>query len=121
MSITENKSQQDGLTIFMMVKTMPEWLSFPVAQRFEYFNRYMSPILKKYEDEVRCRIFDTEFFSTRVTDLWMWEANSRHAYEMVVEELRETPLWDRYFAIVEILVGVENAYARNYGREAVSA
>jgi hypothetical protein len=59
--------------------------------------------------------------ATRVTDVWVWEAKSRHAYEMVVEKLRETPIWDRYFSIIEILAGVENAYARNYGREAVSA
>ena len=39
----------------------------------------------------------------------MWQVKSRHAYEMVVEELRETPLWDRFFSIVEILAGVENA------------
>lgn len=114
-------SQQDDLTVFMMVKTMPEWLGFAIEERFAHFNRYMNPILKKYEDEVRCRIFDTEFFSTRVTDVWVWEAKSRHAYEMVVEELRETPLWDRFFSIVEILAGVENAYARNYGQDAVSA
>ena len=62
-----------------------------------------------------------EFFSARVTDVWMWQAKSRHAYEMVVEELRETPLWDRFFSIVEILAGVENAYARNYNRAAISA
>lgn len=111
----------DDLTVFMLVKTMPEWLGMPVAERFAHFNSRMKPILKKYEDEVRCRIFDTEFFSTRVTDVWMWEAKSRHAYEMVVEELRETPLWDRFFSIVEILAGVENAYARNYDRTPVSA
>jgi hypothetical protein len=51
----------------------------------------------------------------------MWEAKSRHAYELVVEDLRETPLWDRFFSILEILPGVENAYARNYEREPVSA
>jgi hypothetical protein len=112
--------QQDDLTVFMMVKTMPEWLGLPVAERFAHFHHYMNPILQKYENDVRCRIFDTEFFSTRVTDVWVWEAKSRHAYEMVVEELRETPLWDHFFSIVEILAGVENAYARNYGREAVS-
>jgi hypothetical protein len=38
-----------------------------------------------------------------------------------VEELRETPIWDRFFLIVEILAGVENAYARNYDRAPVSA
>ena len=76
---------------------------------------------EKYENQVRFRFYDTEFFSARVTDVWKWEAKSRHAYELVVEELRETPLWDRFFSIVEILAGVENAYARNYDREAVSA
>jgi hypothetical protein len=81
----------------------------------------MSPILKKYENQVRLRFYDTEFFSARVTDVWMWEAKSRHAYELVVEELRETPIWDRFFSIIEILPGVENAYARNYNRKAVSA
>ena len=111
----------DELTVFMLVKTMPEWLGMPVAERFAHFNCHMKPILQKYEDEVCCRIFDTEFFSTRVTDVWMWEAKSRHAYEMVVEGLRETPLWDRYFLIVEILAGVEKAYARNYDRHAISA
>jgi hypothetical protein len=122
MSTTEKALvQQDDLTVFVLVKTTPEWLGFTIDQRFGHFNRYMVPLLKKYEKEVRFRFFDTEFFSARVTDIWVWEAKSRHAYELMVEELRETPLWDRFFSIVEILAGVENAYARNYDREAVSA
>ena len=111
----------EELTVFVLVKTMPEWLGFSVDQRFAHFARYMQPILKKYEDQVHFTFYDTEFFSARVTDVWMWQAKSRHAYEMVVEELRETPLWDRFFSIVEILAGVENAYARNYNRAAISA
>ena len=51
----------------------------------------------------------------------MWDAKEHHAYELLVEELRETPFWDRYFDIVEILPGVENAYAKNYGREPITA
>ncbi len=51
----------------------------------------------------------------------MWEAKHHHAYELLVEALRETPFWDRYFEIVEILPGVENAYAANYGRAALGA
>jgi darcynin-like uncharacterized protein len=123
MTTTKQKPEesQDDLTVFMMVKTSPEWLGFSIDQRFDAFNRYMIPILKKYENQVRLRFFDTEFFSTRVTDVWVWEAKSRHAYELVVEDLRETPLWDRFFSIVEILAGVENAYARNYDRQVVSA
>jgi hypothetical protein len=123
MTTTKQKPEesQDDLTVFMLVKTSPEWLGFSIDQRFAHFNRYMVPILKKYENQVRLRFFDTEFFSARVTDVWVWEARSRHAYELVVEDLRETPLWDRFFSIVEILAGVENAYARNYDRQAVSA
>jgi hypothetical protein len=112
---------QDDLTVFMMVKTTPEWLGFTIDQRFAHIKHYMNPILKRYENQVRLRFYDTEFFSARVTDVWVWEAQSRHAYELVVEELRETPLWDRFFSIVEILSGVENAYARNYDRDPVSA
>ncbi|MGW6726843.1 darcynin family protein [Nocardia sp. NPDC055029] len=26
-------------------------------------------------------------------------------------------LWDRYFEVVDLLVGTENGYARNYGLE----
>jgi hypothetical protein len=123
MTTTKPKPEesQDDLTVFMLVKTSPEWLGFSIDQRFAHFNRYMIPLLKKYENQLRLRFFDTEFFSARVTDVWVWEAKSRHAYELVVEDLRETPLWDRFFAIVEILAGVENAYARNYDRQAVSA
>jgi hypothetical protein len=65
---------------------------------------------------LRARFFDIEFYSARVTDLWMWEASSHQAYEMLIEELRETPFWDWYFSVVEILPGVENAYANNYGQ-----
>jgi hypothetical protein len=111
----------EELTVFVLVKTTPEWLSFSVDQRFAHFERDMQPILKKYADQVRFTFYDTEFFSARVTDVWMWHAKSRHAYEMVVEELRETPVWDRFFTIVEILAGVENAYARNYNRAAITA
>jgi hypothetical protein len=112
---------EDGLTVFMLVKTMPEWLGFTIDERFRQLGLHMEPILKRFSGRVRLRFYDMEFYSARVTDLWMWEADSRHAYELLVEELRETPLWDRFFAIVEILPGVENAYAKNYSRDALAA
>jgi hypothetical protein len=123
MTTIEQKPEpaQDDLTVFMLVKTTPEWLGCTVEQRFAHFKNYMVPVLKQYEQQVCLRFYDTEFFSARVTDVWVWDAKSRHAYEMVVEALRETPLWDRFFTLVEILAGVENAYARNYGREAIAA
>lgn len=32
-----------------------------------------------------------------------------------MEALRETPFWDTYFEVVDVRVGVESGYARNYG------
>ncbi|MGO1073277.1 darcynin family protein [Lysobacter sp. CA199] len=106
-----------ALTVFMLVKTQPEWLAFDIDNRFKLIAEHMTPILRKHRDQVRLKFFDIEFYNARVTDIWQWQADSHHAYELVVEALRETPFWDRYFAIVEILPGVENAYASNYGRD----
>lgn len=107
------------LTVFMLVKTQPEWLAFDIDTRFALLAQHVEPILARYRDSVSFRFYDVEFYSARVTDMWVWDAKDHHSYEMVVEVLRETPFWDRYFAIVEILPAVENAYAANYGRNAI--
>ncbi|MEH3159299.1 MAG: darcynin [Sphingomonas taxi] len=109
------------LTVFMLVKTSPEWLGFSVDRRFELLADHVTPILRKHAANVALRFFDVEFYATRVTDVWMWDAKDHHAYQLLVEDLRETAFWDRYFAIVEILTGVENAYAKNYDRPLVTA
>lgn len=109
------------LTVFMLVKTRPEWLAFSVDERFRLLREHLEPILRDCAGQVRMRFYDTEFYSARVTDIWLWEAHDRHAYELVVEALRETPFWDRFFDIVEIIPGVENAYARNYRQAPLAA
>ncbi len=108
------------LTVFMLVKTNAEWLALPVEQRYAELLEHLQPALDAHPT-VQLRWYDTEFYSARVTDTWMWETSDAHEYELVVEELRETPLWDRYFSVVEILPGVLNAYADNYGRSAIGS
>ena len=112
---------EPALTVFMLVKTMPEWLSLPVDRRFQLLKAQVEPLLRKHRADIRLRFYDVEFYSTRVTDVWLWEAREHHAYQLLVEDLRETEFWDRYFEIVEILTGVENAYAKNYDCEAITA
>ncbi|MFC5475796.1 darcynin family protein [Paraherbaspirillum soli] len=109
------------LTVFMLVKTTPEWLGFSIDRRFSLLAEHFEPILRKHQPQVTLRFYDVEFYSARVTDIWVWDASEHHAYELLVEDLRETPFWDRYFEIVEILPGVENAYAKNYERAALLA
>ena len=112
---------EPAFTVFMLVKTTPEWLGFTVDHRHDLARTQLTPILKKHADGVSLRFFDVEFYSARVTDIWMWDAKDHHSYELLVEELRETPFWDRYFEVVEILPGVEDAYARNYDRALLTA
>ncbi len=115
-------SEKDtALTVFMLVKTRPEWLACPADERARLLHEHLVPILHKHADEVSLRFYDIEFYSARVTDIWVWDAKSHHAYQMVVEALRDTPFWDRLFEVVEILPGVENADARQSTREWLTA
>lgn len=117
-----NKTPFDPtLTVFMLVKTTPEWLSFTIDRRSELLKEKIEPLLLKHRANIRLRFFDVEFYATRVTDVWLWDARDHGAYQLLVEDLRETAFWDRYFEIVEILTGVENAYAKNYNRAAIAA
>ena len=120
-SMTDSTKFKAELTVFMLVKTKPEWLAMPVEDRFKQLRTHVEPLLKKHEGEVRMRFFDTEFYSARVTDLWMWDAKTHHAWQLLAEDLRETPFWDGYFDVVEILTGIENAYADKYNQRALSA
>ncbi|WP_439662349.1 darcynin family protein [Lentzea sp. HUAS TT2] len=104
-----------GITAFMLVKTTPKWLTLTVPQRMEAFETEILPVIEGKAEGVRSRFYDTEFYSTRVTDVWVWEARDHEAWQLLVEALRESPFWDTYFEVVDLLVGVENGYARNYG------
>lgn len=117
----QNRGFDAALSVFMLVKTNPEWLGLPVEERLKQLARHVEPLLHKHREKVRLRFYDLEFYSARVTDLWLWDAADAHSYELLVEDLRETPFWDRYFAIVEILAGVENAYAQKSYRQALPA
>lgn len=108
------------VTAFMLVKTTPEWLALTVQERIEAFTTQVVPTIKSRTTGVRSRFYDTEFYSTRVTDVWVWEADDHGAYQLLIDALRETPFWDRYFEVVDLLVGTENGYARTYGVDPVT-
>ncbi|WP_167162034.1 darcynin family protein [Streptomyces sp. MBT27] len=116
----EESGTTPPVTAFMLVKTTPEWLALTVEERVAAFTTQVLPVIKAKTTGIRSRFYDTEFYSARVTDVWVWEAEDHHAYQLLVDALRETPFWDRYFEVVDLLVGTENGYARTYGVEAVT-
>ncbi|MET8877803.1 darcynin family protein [Nocardia sp. NPDC004604] len=108
------------VTAFILVKTTPEWLALTVQERVAAFTTQVLPAIEAKTTGVRSRFYDTEFYSARVTDVWVWEAEDHHAYQLLIDALRETPFWDRYFEVIDLLVGTENGYARTYGLEPVA-
>jgi hypothetical protein len=108
------------VTAFMLIKTTPEWLGMSVAERFDAFTNHVVPAIEARTRGVRSRFYDTEFYSARVTDIWVWEADDHDAYRLLIDALRETPFWDRYFEVVDLLVGIENGYALTYDLEQVA-
>lgn len=114
------QTTETPVTAFMLVKTTPEWLAMTVEERIHAFTTEVVPAVKARTTGVRSRFYDTEFYSARVTDVWVWEADDHHAYHLLVDALRETPFWDRYFEVVDLLVGTENGYAHTYGVDAVT-
>ncbi|MFH8224579.1 darcynin family protein [Streptomyces sp. NPDC018057] len=118
MTTTENTDPP--VTAFLLVKTTPEWLALTPRERLEAFTTQVVPAIEAKTSGVRSRFYDTEFYSARVTDVWVWEADDHRAYQLLIDALRETPFWDRYFEIVDLLVGTENGYARTYGFDDVA-
>ncbi|MEA1651523.1 darcynin family protein [Nitrospirillum sp. BR 11164] len=110
MTIETREGFRPALTVFMLVKSLPEWLALPGEQRRQALAQHVEPVLARYRDDVRLRFYDVEFYSAAVTDVWVWEARSHEAYQHLVEDLRDTPFWDRYFQISNILPGVANPY-----------
>ncbi|MFJ7206544.1 darcynin family protein [Streptomyces sp. NPDC098789] len=116
-----DQKTEPPVTAFILVKTKPEWLALTVQERVDAFTTEVRPAIEAKTTGVRSRFYDTEFYSARVTDVWVWEAEDHHAYQLLIDALRETPFWDRYFEVVDLLVGTENGYARTYGLEPVAS
>ncbi|MFE0458936.1 darcynin family protein [Kitasatospora sp. NPDC058965] len=114
------EQSEPPVTAFLLVKTTPEWLALTVQERVDAFTTQVLPAIEARTSGVRSRFYDTEFYSARVTDVWVWEAEDHCGYRLLIDALRETPFWDRYFEVVEILVGTENGYARSYALEPVA-
>src|SRR4051794_27764360 len=98
------------VTAVILVRTTRKRRDLTVAERIAAFETDIAPTIKEKVTDVRSRFYDTEFYSASVTDVWVWEARDHEAFQLVIEALRETPFWDHYFDVVDILVGVENGY-----------
>lgn len=120
---TTTTAVQKPMTIFWLVKTTPEWLGLPplgTGSRFAFVEEVIKPLLGKLRG-VELRIFDAEAYSAVCSDVMQWTVHDRAAYDGMVESLRETPFWDRYFQLLHIIPTLEDQYADHYEQARVSA
>ncbi len=113
-------SNPSNRSVFMLVRATPAWLALAPRERFAFVDDAIRPLLARHP-AVRMRYFDSEAYHARVSDVIWWETADAGAYEAVVEGLRETAFWGRYFEVVDIVPAIEDAYARHYGVEPVGA
>ena len=116
---TQPTSFEPALTVFFLVKTSPEWLGFSFDTRLDHARTICQPILDEFQGTVRLKWYDVEFYAAAVSDVWVIEAKDHRSYQLFCEKLRETPFWDRFFLVKDILVGEMNAWAKNYGVDAL--
>lgn len=108
-----------ALTTFFMVKTSPEWLGFSFQTRLSHARETFQPILDAFTGLVRLKWYDVEFYTARISDIWVIEAKDHGSYQLFCEKLRETPFWDRFFIVHDIFPGELNAWAKNYEVDAL--
>ncbi|EPP6261010.1 darcynin family protein [Cronobacter sakazakii] len=97
----------ETVTLFMLVKANRSWLDASADERQRNIDTHLAPLLTQYEGALRLRYFDTEFYSARISDIWIWEAANHAVWQGFTEALRDTPFWNDFFEIKEILQGVE--------------
>jgi Darcynin, domain of unknown function len=110
-----NPATDRCLTAFIHVKTSPEWLGFTIPERVERVNGTLRLLIKEFADTVIFRWYDTEFYTAKVTDIMVMDCKDHFSYQLFLDKLRETPFWDKWFSIEEIIVGELNAASKTYG------
>lgn len=99
-------------TIIVMMTTRPEWLALNHAERNEFNETYVNPIIARYAEKVRVRLCDAEAFTGRCTDFALFETTDLTQYYYLMEELRDSPLFGKpYFDVNEIIVGLEGGFS----------
>ena len=100
-------------TFFVHMNATREWLKLSHQQRDEFFNNSLGQIMARYED-VRVRLFDVEAFSTKCSDIAMFETENLQAYTFMMDALRDSEFYTvPYFEIVDIYPAIEESF-RDY-------
>ena len=96
-------------TIFVLLKTTTDWLKLDRKERNKITDHAFSDIFK--DESVTLKLFDAEAFSTKCTDIAMFQTEDMQNYYFVIERLRDSVLITHpYFEIIEIIPTIEDGF-----------
>lgn len=97
------------ITVFVLLKTTKEWLRLEHAERNRIAESVLSTVLP--DNSVTLRMFDAEAFTTKCTDVAMFQAEDMQAFYFAIERLRDSELITKpYFEMVEIIPTIEDGF-----------
>ncbi|PRP68941.1 Darcynin [Chromobacterium amazonense] len=101
------------MTFFALMRVHPNWLRLSRPERRRFEQETLQPIYARFPG-VKMRWFDAEAFTTRCSDVAMFEAESVKAFYFLIDALRDSPLMtEPYFEFVDIIPAVEDGF-RDY-------
>jgi hypothetical protein len=102
---------QETMTIFMLLDATPQWLALSRQQRTDYYQHTIMPIFARFSASIKLRLFDSEYFNARVSDILLLETTSMSDYRLLIEMLRDTEIYSvPYFLITDIIPAKENGF-----------
>ena len=97
-------------TFFIHFRALPAWLALTREKRAEFSTRKLEPIFKKYQT-VNVRWYDVEAFSTKASDIAVFETTTLQDYYFVIDAIRDSEFCTvPYFELVEIISAMEDGY-----------
>jgi len=97
------------VTVFVLLKTTVSWLRLSRDKRNAIADKVLSDVL--VNTDVTLRMFDAEAFTTRCTDVAMFQAKDMQSCYFTIERLRDSILiTEPYFELVEIIPTIEDGF-----------
>ena len=83
-------------TVFMLLRATPAWLALGRGERLAFHDETLQLVFDGFP-AVTLRYYDTEAFHGRCSGVAVWETRGLHEYYALVEALRGTAFFSRYF------------------------
>ena len=97
------------VTVFVLLKTTVSWLRLSRDKRKAIADKVLSDVL--VNTDVTLRMFDAAAFTTRCTDVAMFQAKDMQSFYFTIERLRDSVLiTEPYFELVEIIPTIEDGF-----------